>query len=83
MGEQQSGDGALVAGLLLGALVGAVIGVWKAPHSGAELRNRLLHRGSAAVSSAERAVAGERTADALAEGKALARQRQAELLRTP
>lgn len=73
------GNGALVFGLVVGSLAGAVIGLWRAPMSGAELRGRLLRRSQAIGEKAESIVAGERVEDAIAEGKALAQQRRAEL----
>lgn len=77
--QKDTGLGALVTGTFFGLLIGAVIGVWKSPGSGAENRQKLLRQGTDAYSSAERAVVGERPADALAEGKAIALQRQQEL----
>jgi gas vesicle protein len=77
--KQQQGGGSFVFGLLLGGLIGAAVGIWKAPASGEETRQRLVQQGTDAVSRAEKAVVGERPEDALAEGRALARQRQQEL----
>jgi len=74
-----NGSGAFVTGLLLGGLIGAVVGAWKAPRSGAELRHELLARGDEARRWAESRVLGERPSDAIAEGKAMAQQRQIEL----
>lgn len=74
-----SGSGSFVTGLLLGGLIGAAIGFWKAPSSGAELRRSLLSRSGQIRARAETAVLGERPADVIAEGKALAQQRQIEL----
>jgi gas vesicle protein len=80
MAESHSGgNGAFVTGLLLGGLVGALVGAWKAPRSGAELRQVLLARGGEARRQAEARMLGERPADAIAEGKAMAQQRQIEL----
>ena len=74
--QTDSGLGALITGMFFGLLVGAIVGIWKSPGSGVENRQTLLRQGADAVSSAERAVVGERPADALAEGKAIAQQRQ-------
>jgi gas vesicle protein len=80
MSESRSqGGGAFITGLLLGGLIGAAIGVWKAPRSGAELRREILSQGGQLRTRAESAVLGERPADVIAEGKALAQQRQIEL----
>lgn len=68
------GNGAFVVGVLVGGVIGAGWGLWKAPASGAETRQRLLSFGSEARVKAEQAVVGERVEDSLAEGKALARQ---------
>ncbi len=78
---RKKGNGAFVVGLFLGGLVGAAVGVWKAAQSGAELRQRLLRSGSGARARVERLLTGERIEDAVAEGKAVAHQRQVELAR--
>lgn len=75
----RTGSGAFWWGLLLGGLAGAVAGLWKAPASGVELRRQLARRGAALGSRAGEKVMGERITDAVAEGKAVAQQRQREL----
>jgi len=77
--RRSQGDGALLTGLLLGGLIGAAIGVWKAPRSGADLRREILAQVGQVRGRAESAVLGERSADVIAEGKALAQQRQSQL----
>ncbi len=77
--SRSNGNGAFVTGFLLGGLVGVLVGAWKAPRSGAELRRELLARGDEARRQAEARVLGERPSDAIAEGKAMAQQRQIEL----
>ena len=76
---RKRGNGAFATGLLLGGLIGAALGIWKAPRSGAELRQEILAQGGQIRSRAESAVLGERPEDVIAEGKALAQQRQIEL----
>ncbi len=75
------GSGALAAGLLLGGLIGLAIGLWNAPSSGRDFRRRFMGRGEALRSKVESLVAGERVEDAIAEGRAVALQRQRELAR--
>jgi len=77
--RSRTGGGAFWLGLLLGGLVGAMTGLWKAPASGAELRRRLIRRGAAIGSKAGEMVIGERITDVVAEGKAVAQQRQKDL----
>ncbi len=81
--QPKGGSGAFWVGVVLGGLVGAAIGLWKAPLSGADLRRQLLQRGSAIGARAGQVVVGERIADAVAEGKAVARQRQLEVSPEP
>lgn len=81
MGTSQTnqGEGAFVLGLLLGGLLGAGLGMWYAPRSGEDTRRLVLDQGAELASRVEHMVVGERPEDALAEGKALAQQRQIEL----
>ena len=81
MGASQpnQGEGAFVVGVLLGGLIGAGLGMWYAPRSGENTRKVLLDQGTGLASRVEQMVVGERPMDALAEGKALAQQRQIEL----
>ncbi len=81
MQRSNTGGGALLAGLLLGALIGAAAGIWKAPRSGRETRSWILRGGRDAYANVGKAITGEPVADALAEGKSIAQQRQASLSR--
>ena len=75
------GSGALAVGLLLGSLIGLAIGLWNAPSSGKILRRRFMGQGETLRSKVESLVTGERVEDAIAEGRAVALQRQRELAR--
>ncbi|NPV68981.1 MAG: YtxH domain-containing protein [Anaerolineae bacterium] len=77
--QRNQGEGAFVLGMLLGGVVGAIAGMWRSPRSGAETRQELVKLASEALASVQRAILGERPVDALAEGKAIARQRRIEL----
>ncbi len=71
---------ALVFGLICGALVGAVIGLFAAPRSGSAVWREITRTGQALVARIEETVAAQ---DAMAEsmeaGKAAARRRRADL----
>ncbi len=77
--QGNQGEGAFILGVLLGGVIGAAIGAWHSPRSGAETRQALRSGVVDTVNKLQRAILGERPADALAEGKAIARQRQIEL----
>jgi gas vesicle protein len=77
--QSKSGEGAFFVGAFLGGLIGAALAVWYAPRSGEDTRQMVFQQGDALATRLERMVVGERPADALAEGKALAQQRQIEL----
>ena len=77
--QTRKGNGALMVGMILGGLVGAGYGIWNAPSSGETLRRDTLNRARALFRQAESTVLGESSADAIAEGKAMAQQRQIEL----
>lgn len=77
--DGQQGTGSLIVGLLLGAIAGAVVGLWQARESGSDLRRGLLARGDTLRASVEEQLVGERIEDAVAEGRAVAQQRQIEL----
>lgn len=77
--QSNQGEGSFVFGVLLGGVIGAALGMWYAPRSGDDTRQVLFEQGNALASRVEQAVVGERPVDALAEGKALAQQRQIEL----
>ncbi len=81
MGSTQArcDDGAFALGAVLGGLIGAALAMWYAPRSGEDTRHLVFQQGNAAVTRLEKMVVGERSEDALAEGKALAQQRQIEL----
>ncbi len=74
--QSNQGSGAFLFGALLGGTIGAVIGILKAPRSGEETRRMLVEQGLDVYSKAEQSVIGERPADALAEGRAIAQQRR-------
>jgi hypothetical protein len=67
-------EGAVFQGFLLGAIVGGLMWLWRLPQSGDALRARLFGAGR---DLRERLTPGDPVADSLAEGKAIARQRQA------
>lgn len=77
--QRNQGEGAFILGMLLGGVIGAIAGIWRSPRSGAKTRQELRRQVSEALAGVQRAILGERPVDALAEGKALARQRRIEL----
>lgn len=77
--QSNQGEGSFVFGVLLGGLIGAALGMWYAPRSGEDTRQMVFQQGNELASRVEQAVVGERPVDALAEGKAIAQQRQIEL----
>ncbi|GAB4570531.1 MAG: hypothetical protein Kow0077_04840 [Anaerolineae bacterium] len=77
--QTSQGSSAFETGLVLGGLIGAALGLWYAPRSGENTRKLVIEQGAGLLASVERAILGERAEDALAEGKALAHQRQIEL----
>jgi len=79
--QGNQGEGAFILGMLLGGTIGAAVTIWRSPRSGAETRQALRRQAADALVNMQRAILGERPADALAEGKAIARQRQIELSR--
>jgi len=72
MADFRPGD--FVAGLLLGALIGAGLGLAFAPYSGEESRRRLIEK-----SEELKERAGEKTREAWEKGKEVARQKGEEI----
>jgi gas vesicle protein len=77
--HEPDGSGAFLFGLVAGGLVAAALTFWKTPQSGAELRQKMAQQAGGTLARGRALVAGERMEDAVAEGKALAQQRQAEM----
>jgi gas vesicle protein len=71
-------SGLLIAGFALGMLVGGIAALFKAPKSG-EIRGQLAETGENLRNKIQSAVPADPIAESLAEGKAAARRRQAEL----
>jgi gas vesicle protein len=71
----ERGDGrSFLLGALLGSLIGALWALWNAPHSGAATRQAIREAWRQRVGKLRRQVSGESLEEALAEGKATARQ---------
>ncbi|MGQ9887421.1 MAG: YtxH domain-containing protein [Aggregatilineales bacterium] len=71
---------ALVLGLICGALVGAVIGLFTTPRSGSQVRREITRTGQALVARIEEtAAAQDAMAESMEAGKAAARRRRADL----
>jgi gas vesicle protein len=76
-------SGALIWGLLLGLIVGGLAALFKAPISGKAFREQVSESvnttGQNLRSAVEAAVPADPVAESLAQGKAAARRRRAEL----
>ncbi len=69
------GDGrSFLLGALLGSVLGALWALWNAPRSGTATRQAIRAAWKRLVSNLRRRVSGESLEEALAEGKATARQ---------
>lgn len=71
--------GAVVGGFIVGLLVGGIMALFKAPQSGRKTRRQIEETGDQLLSKIEAAIPPDPIAEGLAEGKAAARRRQAEL----
>lgn len=71
-------NGLLIWGFVLGLMSGSIIALFKAPNR-ARLRQQLTETGENLRNKVEAAVPADPIAESLAEGKAAARRRQAEL----
>jgi gas vesicle protein len=71
----ERGDGrSFLLGALLGSLLGALWALWNAPRSGAATRQAIRAAWQRQIGNLRRRVSGESLEEALAEGKATARQ---------
>jgi gas vesicle protein len=68
-----------VLGFIAGLVIGGAITLFKAPRTGREIRQQLLETGDTVRAQLESAVPTDPIADGLAEGKAAARRRRAQL----
>jgi gas vesicle protein len=76
-------SGVLVSGFIVGLLIGGLFALFRAPKRGA-IRQQLTETGESLRQKIEAAVPADPIAESLAEGKAAARRRRAELgLQTP
>jgi gas vesicle protein len=76
--ENSLDSGLLVVGFALGMIVGGIFALFKAPKSG-EIRGQIAETGENLRNKIQSAVPADPIAESLAEGKAAARRRQAEL----
>lgn len=84
MSQNKPSDGglstsALVFGFLLGLIAGGMAALFGAPRSGAVTRQQLADTGQALRSKLDHVVPADPVAESIAEGKAAARRRRAEL----
>ncbi|MEO8608535.1 MAG: YtxH domain-containing protein [Chloroflexota bacterium] len=76
-------SGVLVSSFIIGLLIGGVFALFRAPNKGV-IRQQLTETGGNLRQKIEAAVPSDPIAESLAEGKAAARRRRAELgLQTP
>jgi gas vesicle protein len=81
--EDALDSGVLVSGFVVGLLIGAVFALFRAPKKGV-IRQQLTETGETLRQKIEAAVPSDPIAESLAEGKAAARRRRAELgIQTP
>ncbi|NWG17439.1 MAG: YtxH domain-containing protein [Chloroflexi bacterium] len=71
--------GMVIGGFIVGLLVGGIMALLKAPQSGQKTRRQLEETGDQLLSKIEAVIPPDPIAQGLAEGKAAARRRQAEL----
>ncbi len=72
-------SGLLITGFVVGLAVGAVVGLFKAPKGGIQLRQQISENGENLRNRLEAIVPSDPIAESLAEGKAAARRRRLEL----
>jgi gas vesicle protein len=76
-------SGVLVSGFIVGLLIGSIFALFRAPKKGV-IRQQLTETGDNLRQRIEAAVPSDPIAESLAEGKAAARRRRAELgIQTP
>ncbi len=72
-------SGLLIFGLIAGLVIGGLVTLFTAPTSGVALRRQIAASGKSARSALEAVVPTDPVAESMAEGKAAARRRMAEL----
>jgi gas vesicle protein len=77
--DENLDGGLLVGGFILGLLIGSLLALFKAPKNLQNLRQQLSSTTNNLLSKVEASVSSDPIAESLAEGKAAARRRRAEL----
>ena len=77
--KRELDGGTLIFGILLGLVVGGLVTLFTAPSSGRAFRRGVNQRGQTLRATLESALPSDPLAESMAEGKAAARRRLAEL----
>ena len=77
--ENNLDSGLLFGGFVLGLFIGGIAALFRTPRSGTDLRQQLVASGDTLRGKLESAIVSDPVAESMAEGKAAARRRRAEL----
>jgi len=77
--ENSLDSGLLFGGFVIGLLLGGIAALFRTPRSGTDLRQQLAASGDTLREKLGSAIVNDPVADSMAEGKAAARRRRAEL----
>lgn len=72
-------SGLLLGGFVMGLIIGGVAALFRTPRSGNDVRQQLIESGDTLRGKLESAIVSDPVAESMAEGKAAARRRRAEL----
>lgn len=80
MSDDRLDTGALLFGAVVGLIVGGIVALFRVPRSGAATRSQISQAGQELREQIEEAITpADPVAESMAEGKAAARRRRAEL----
>lgn len=77
--ENSLDSGLLIGGFIIGLIVGGVAALFRTSRSGTEVRQQIVESGDNIRGKIESAIVTDPVAESMAEGKAAARRRRAEL----